>query len=298
MSPSANCVELFSPAKVNLFLAITGVRDDGFHALLSLVAPLQLGDRLHVHLHSDAGEDTMSCDFPGVPTGAENLVLRAAALLRKEVSVPGRFHFDLMKTIPAGAGLGGGSSNTAAALLGMNQLLGSPLDTQALCRLSAQLGSDCPLFIEGKATVMSGRGEVLEPLPQPALEALSGRRIILFRPDFGVSTAWAYGRMKANGSYYLPEEEAHTQLNGWLTEPTWDSLPLFNNLQDAVFEKFLALPALLQLLRKQHGLRCMMSGSGSCCFALPNEEASSGDIEATIKDALGENCFYADTRLG
>lgn len=298
MPTSPKSIEYFSPAKVNLFLAITSLRDDGFHELLSLVAPLAYGDRLAVtYLQQETGPDTLSCDYPGVPTGPENLVLRAAAAFRRHVLLEGRLEFSLQKQTPPGAGLGGGSSNAAVALRAMNDLLGEPLKESTLKETAAELGSDCPLFLEGKATLMSGRGEQLEVLPEEVLRTISGRRIVLFRPSFGISTAWAYGKMKSEGNLYLPEANARERLNAWLSKPKWNTFPLYNNLQDAVFKKYKALPALLELLRERHGVRCMMSGSGSCCFALTDEKTPGSILKDTITEAFGENCFFAETQL-
>lgn len=292
-----DAVREFCPAKVNLFLAITGVRGDGFHDLLSLVAPLDFGDWLGIRRAEPDEGERLNCAYPEVPTGPENLVLKAAVAFREAYPEAGYFVFDLDKRIPPGAGLGGGSSNAAAALRGMNRLCGEPLSAARLCELAATLGSDCPLFVAGRAVVMSGRGEVLEPLPERAAQVLAGQRLFIFRPGFGVSTVWAYREMKAAGRYYIPEAEARAQLGNWLEAPSWENLPLVNNLQDAVFAKHLALPAALQVLQERHGLRGMMSGSGSSCLVLPPDSVSGADLEQTVRESLGEDCLCVDCRL-
>ncbi|MDR2863956.1 MAG: hypothetical protein LBV54_08850, partial [Puniceicoccales bacterium] len=234
----------FAPAKINLLLAITGVRPDGFHSLVSLVSPIALGDTLWLEPGaSGEGQDTLACDFPGVPVDASNLVLKAAAVFREKVPHLPRLHFTLEKRVPHGAGLGGGSSDAAAALRLLNEVAGHPLDTAALEALAARLGSDCPLFLRGAPVIMRGRGERVEALTQAEASALRGRRLLLFKPAFGVSTAEAYAAMKASGGAdYVLEADAERRLAAWRAVPAQEALPLFNNMERAVFAKHLALP--------------------------------------------------------
>ena len=138
-------IKKFSPCKVNLMLAITGVREDGFHDLISLVTPTKFGDDLETELLPDgATSDTLSCDLEGVPCDESNLVIKAAKLFRQATGLEKYFKFDLEKRTPAGAGLGGGSSNGAIALASMNELCGKPLSMRQLEKIAAELGSDCP----------------------------------------------------------------------------------------------------------------------------------------------------------
>jgi 4-diphosphocytidyl-2-C-methyl-D-erythritol kinase len=293
-------VREFAPAKLNLFLAITGRRADGYHELVSVVTPLAMGDSLTLEAKVE-GVDTLACAMPEVPTDASNLVLKAAAAYRKRAGAeaPGPVHFILEKETPAGAGLGGGSSDAAAALRGMNQLAKRPLAAESLHDCAAEVGSDVPLFLAGVPVVMRGRGELVEPLGEKVAAALRGRDVLVFKPTFGVSTAWAYGRLKERGAeWYVPAEKAEGQLAKWAAAPTWETLPLENNLELPVFEKYLALPVLLEELRTKFGVRCRMSGSGSACFALLEPGGPRGEIEAVIRAAWGAECFVKFTKLG
>ena len=121
-------LEVFSPAKINWLLAVTGLRDDGFHELVSLVSPLNFGDHIRISWCDSDGADALSSDSKQIPLDANNLVLKAAALFKANTQLNGCFSFHINKRIPIGAGLGGGSSNAAAALIGMNRLLGEPVD--------------------------------------------------------------------------------------------------------------------------------------------------------------------------
>lgn len=291
---------VFSPSKINLTLAITGVRPDGFHDLVSLVAPLDWGDTLDVRVTQAAQADTLACDFPGVPTDATNLILKAAAALRAALPAkaqPPFAHFILKKRTPAGAGLGGGSGNAAAALLALNRLSPEPVGEDFLEKIAAEVGSDCPLFVRAKPVVMRGRGERLESLPPAAERAISGRRVCIFKPSFGINTGWAYGQMKAQAPrHYLPPAEAEAMLAAWMKDPSGD-LPLFNNMQGVAFEKYVALPALLERLRARFQVPCIMSGSGSACFALPKPDTDVAALRACVEDAWGPHAWVAECRL-
>jgi len=295
MNSSPSELTLPSPAKVNLMLSVHGRRADGFHELTSMVVALGFGDTLT--LRPGSSRDVLRCSDPAVPLGPENLVLKAAAAFRSRLGRAAYFEFDLDKRIPMGAGLGGGSSNAAVALCGMNQLSGEPFTNSVLCELAAELGSDCPFFIEGRAAWMSGRGEVIEPLAAEVAERLSGTRVVLFRPDFGVETASAYGRLAAGapGSYER-EAAAVARLNYFIERGTLGDL-LFNSFEGPVGSKYLAIPALLSQLRAA-GVECLMSGSGSCCFALLEKNgADVGQIEGIVRDAWGEAVFWVETSI-
>lgn len=298
-------LNLFSPAKINLFLAVTGRRADGFHDLVSVVAPLDFGDELEVRA-ADPDQFSLTCDQPGVPLGEDNLILRAARLFADATGWSGGATFHLRKEIPIGAGLGGGSSNAVAALRALNQLSGYNLDLAALTPLAAQLGSDCPLFLHDGPVVMRGRGEQVEALPAPAVARIAGRRVLVFKPAFGVPTPWAYGRLAelaadhdAGGSVYLPRDDAEQLLESWISDQSRDlDMLLFNSLERPVFSKFIALPALLAQLEREHGWRARMSGSGSACFGLLGETQTVQPLQAAICAAWGDTAYQQGCRLG
>ena len=283
----------FSPCKVNYMLAITGVRPDGFHNLVSLVAPTRFGDELFIE---EAGADSIECNLEGVPCDESNLVMKAAALFRRATMMNRFFKFRLEKKVPHGAGLGGGSSNGAAALLALNKICGEPLSMGELERLSATLGSDCPLFLSGKPVVMRGRGEEVSDLPQSARDLISSLKLLIFKPDFSINTGLAYKRMRELKNIYIPEAEAEKMLEDWLKNPSIESLPLVNNMQIPAFEKFPALEAIINFVKKEHNLPCLMSGSGSACFAITNgrDPEALPRLKAGIRERLGQSCFIAE----
>jgi 4-diphosphocytidyl-2-C-methyl-D-erythritol kinase len=289
-----------SPAKLNLYLAVTGRRADGFHDLLSLAAPVAWGDTLGVRLAG--GGFSLECDDPAVPLGEDNLVLRAARAFNACAGLELGAAFVLEKRIPMNAGLGGGSSNAVAALLALNELSGSPLDFARLEALAARLGSDCAMFLRKGPSVMRGRGESVEAPGGTAAGRISGRRAVLFKPAFGIGTAWAYGRLAgiADRSGYSPPDRAEARLGAWIASPAAPAEEiLHNDFERVVLPKFPAAGLLLARLRGDFGLEPHLSGSGSTCFALlPNDHPDPADgIAAAVREAWGPSSIFVETRL-
>lgn len=288
------------PAKLNLFLAVTGRRTDGFHSLVSLVAPVAFGDRLSVELIPGAGESMLTCDDATLPTGNDNLVLRAAAAFARAAGWSGRARFALEKRLPAGAGLGGGSSDAAGALRGLNELLGRPLLAEELATVAAEIGSDCPLFLQPGAVVMRGRGELVTPLSAEVARRLRGRRVLIFKPDFGVATVWAYRALAAGApNTYVNPTVAESRLAAWIGDPAAPLENLLgNSFEPVVFRKFLGMPVLLEELRSELGVPVTMSGSGSACFALvPDGNDAVEEILSRIRAAWGAGTWHTLTEL-
>jgi 4-diphosphocytidyl-2-C-methyl-D-erythritol kinase len=304
-------LSLSAPAKLNLFLAITGRRADGFHSLVSVVAPLTLSDTITVELRdrSLAGPRfELTCDDPDVPTDDSNLVLRAAQAFADATGWTGSASFRLQKKIPAGAGLGGGSSNAVATLRGLNRACGEPISAADLIGVAASLGSDCPLFLREGPVVMRGRGEEVADLPPPAISRLRGLRVLVFKPAFSIATAWAYRRLAEMAAapesragahdVYVPATVAEQRLQAWLSDPSVapDGL-LFNNLERPAFAKHVALPTLLDQLRRDFGLAPLMTGSGSACFAFLPPTVPVAAVRTAIASNWGESAYIVETSL-
>lgn len=296
-----SATDYFSPAKINLFLAVTGRRADGFHDLLSVVAPISFGDRLRVE--PAVSGFTLSCDDPSVPNDGRNLILKAAQAYATATGWTGGADFHLEKKIPIGAGLGGGSGNAVTALRALNDLTGGRLDATGMARLAADLGSDCPLFLHGGPLIMRGRGEMISPLFPGELARISGRRILVFKPAFSISTPWAFGelaRLAAAGARdaYMESRLAEAKIEQWRNAggAPLESL-LLNTMEAAAFGKYLALPAMVRRLRERFGVEARMSGSGSACFALLESEADAQPLVAAVREAWGESSFIAEAKL-
>ena len=284
-----------APAKVNLHLEVLGLRSDGFHELAMVMQSIDLADCLQFTNTADA-QITLSCDDPSLSTGADNLVLKAAELLRarsgfSELGVS----MHLEKRIPIGAGLAGGSSDGAAALVGLNALWGLGHPPAALESMAAELGSDMPFCVVGGTQLCFGRGEVLEPVA-PTTEGLA---VLLVKdPLVSVSTPWAYQRCKEiSGTNYLQGEMAFEQRRQALREAPWLQPlragcppPLRNDLQVVVAPETKAVQASIQLLQElPNALAVAMSGSGPSCFALFRDQdhcdQAAADLAPKLKTA-------------
>jgi len=286
--------EFFSPCKVNLMLAITNPRQDGFHDLISLVAPTKFGDTLKV-CKSDADKDTIKCNLEGVPCDESNLVIKAANLFREHCKLDEFFDFDLIKKVPHGAGLGGGSSNGAIALQAVNELCGDLLSLDELSKIAENMGADCPLFLRKKPIIMTGKGEVIEECTKEETTLLDSLKLLIFKPAFSINTGLAYKEMRSNPDYYISKENASEILNSWRKNPTLENLPLVNNMQLPAFKKFPILEIVIEEIKEKFQIPAMMSGSGSACFAVINK--LDNDSIAKLKDyifsAFGQSATIA-----
>ena len=265
-------MQLRAPAKINLSFRILGRRADGFHEIDTLMAPLSLHDELTLERRDEIERVEFVCDDPTLPSGDDNLAVRAARLLceatRKHVGLTIR----LRKRIPHGAGLGGGSSDAASVLLGLNRLLHGELSTEQLAALAAQIGSDVPFFIYESVAFCRGRGELVTPAALS--EPLS---VLLLKPEFSVPTPSAYSRWKdakeLPGISYAAQE--------------FRGFEFVNDLERPVFEKHVFLARMKMWLLAQPAVgAALLSGSGSTMLAVLHDSSSTDALAARAKDAL------------
>ena len=282
-------------AKINWFLKILGRRDDGFHEIESLIQKVSLHDVLKI-----SPSDKLSLKADGGIPEKENLVFKAASLLKSTYSVKTGAHMDLHKNIPVEAGLGGGSSDAAAALMGLNKLWSLGLSPDSLSEIAAKLGSDVPFFLYGPASFSYGRGEKLTPC-----RAIKRLHILLVKPPFEVSTAWAYQNLKTTG--LLKKGDHHTEKSGHLshdlpkltkkTEKVNNIKLLIRNIEEAQFSaisgsdlndlesvtsrEFHVIDEIKDLLLELGAVFSLMSGSGSTVFGVfrSREEAEAASKE-------------------
>ena len=265
-----------APAKINLHLEVLGLRPDGFHELAMVMQTLDLADTLRLRPTAD-GSISLSCDRNDLPTDGTNLIVKAAERLRGRLGLPELgVAISLEKRIPIGAGLAGGSSNGAAALVGLNHLWGGGLSRQQLLDVAAELGSDMPFCLDGATQLCFGRGEQLEPVP---LEHTPQLGVLLIKhPQASVSTPWAYGRCRElRSDFYLHSEDDFAQRRELLRRgPLLAALrgehplpPIRNDLQAVVEPEVESVREGLALLRQaETALAVAMSGSGPSLFAL------------------------------
>ena len=271
-----------SPAKINLWLRILGKRPDGFHEVQTRLCRLALGDTVEIE-HKGAGTAVaLTCSDPTVPLNESNLAMKALRAFESLTGKQSSWRIHLEKQIPAGAGLGGGSSNAATVLKGVNELAGSPLTQAQLIELGAQIGSDVPCFIlDSPAADGAGRGEQVTEVDFPWQLPL-----VLIKPPFPIPTPWAYKRwvdsQEIPGVLYAP------QLCHWGA--------MSNDLERPVFEKHILLPTLKTWLLEQSEVRvALMSGSGSTMFAITETPSQSAEVAAKAREWCGETSWVQST---
>ena len=181
-------LHLQAPAKLNLYLAVTGRRPDGYHDIVSVMVCVGLHDSLRVDL--GARGLTVASNTADVPEDDTNLALRAARMFFEATGHPANAAIQIRKRIPVGAGLGGGSSDAASMLTGLNRHFGTPLSQEALSHLGLKLGADVPFFIRGRPALATGIGERLAPF-----DHLAPANVLIVFPGLRVSTAEVYGRL-------------------------------------------------------------------------------------------------------
>ncbi|MFC6686866.1 4-(cytidine 5'-diphospho)-2-C-methyl-D-erythritol kinase [Jhaorihella thermophila] len=240
-------IEAFAPAKINLTLHVTGRREDGFHLLDSLVVFADLGDRLWLRPARQAGLSVTGPMAAGVPADARNLALRAARLIGAAVDIR------LEKTLPAAAGIGGGSSDAAAVLRALRQM------GHALPDRLEDLGADVPVCLLARAARMSGIGEVVEPV-----EGLPALPAVLVNPRVAVSTPDVFRRLERRDNAPMgpiPQNGDRTAFIDWLAAQR-------NDLQPAAESVAPVIGGVLRGLEAEGALLARMSGSGATCFGL------------------------------
>ena len=285
-------IRLLSPAKVNLFLRVLGKRPDGYHEIQSLAQPVSLFDEIAVSVEPGRGVG-LSASGRAVPGGGENLAVAAAAAYLEAAAVEKRVSVEIRKKIPLGAGLGGGSSNAAAALVGMNRLLGR-LGEEEIMSVAARLGADVAFFVRSTAAFMEGTGERVRTLSDFPLF----HYVIVF-PGTGVSTRDVYERWKEPES--SPERVDPAALAG---EFRRGRFPLENGLEEPLFGLFPKSASVAELFRSFGAESVLVSGSGSSVFSVfgergPAEEIyeylrTSDDFEVFLAEGISGRHFLAD----
>jgi 4-diphosphocytidyl-2-C-methyl-D-erythritol kinase len=255
-------MQLSAPAKVNYRLDVLGRREDGYHDLRMVMQRVDLCDELDISLSERPGI-RVACGSAGVPDGPGNIAWRAADRLVKLSGREAGIDISITKRIPVAAGLGGGSSDAAAVLMGVNELLGLGLSQERLMGIGVKLGADVPFFIFKRPALAEGIGDRLTPLDEvPALW------VVLVNPGIHVSTAWVYQNLqltKKVAAAIIPRSY------GSLDEVC---AVLANDLEPVTFARFPVVRELKEQLIAAGARGALMSGSGSTVFGLFAEEVA------------------------
>jgi 4-diphosphocytidyl-2-C-methyl-D-erythritol kinase len=271
-------------AKVNLTLDVGGKRPDGYHEVLSVIQTIDLWDILYCE--KVAQGITVSCSSPEVPSGPENLVYRALELLAARFS--GGLRVEVRKQIPVAAGLGGGSSDAAAALQAASLLYSLELKKEDLLSYAARIGSDVPFFILGGTALARGRGEIVEPLPEiPQLW------LVLVKPGFGVSTREVYSRFRLEEK----KEKRTPALLAALEQRDRRSFleALGNDLEGVVLSCYPEVAIWKKRLLDLGAEKALVSGSGPTVFGIFPGEKEAEKARKELSKEKGITVFLCKT---
>jgi len=272
-----------------------GRRPDGFHELETILQPVPLCDELSFERIAQGVE--LTCSQAELPTGPENLVHRAATAFFSASAVNAGVRIHLEKRVPLAAGLGGGSSNAAHTLAGLNELFDLPLSPTKLVELAAALGSDVPFFLLDKPALGTGRGERVQPL-EP-FSALRGNGMLLIHPGFGISTPWAYQELARFPKALRGEPGRASRLIQLLNSA---ELPVagrefYNSLEAPAFHKHPILTLFQEFLRENGAAAVLMSGSGSTTFALTTGAEAAETLRQIFLSKFGAAIWTAVVSL-
>jgi len=248
-------VILNAPAKVNLHLEIRDLQPDGYHEILSIVQAVPLFDRVHIRSLKEKNALRFCCEPP--IAGRKNIAAAAARMFKTACGLETGVEVRIEKRIPVGAGLGGGSSDAAAVLGGLNKMFSFPLSPARLHELAAELGSDVSFFLHGPAALMSGRGDTVEDL-KPRGDFV----LVLVYPGIPISTAEAY-------RWFDEDEErdrrtsASEDLKAQFEQKSPDSWTFFNSFQSTIESRYPLISEIMRELRKSGARLATLSGSGS-----------------------------------
>jgi 4-diphosphocytidyl-2-C-methyl-D-erythritol kinase len=283
-------IELRAPAKVNLFLEVLGRRDNGYHDIRSVIAPISLFDKVELEAIDGEVEVVMTPgpdlrDALEFPESGSNIAAKAANLIKKECGFAGGVRIRIEKNIPLGGGLGGGSSDAAAVLLGLNRLWKLGLSIDRICELGAKLGCDVPAFILGGPVSAEGLGEKVVRIPLSWNGSAGGWWLVLINPGFPVSTADIYSRIPG-ALTFQPERYKNMKFALGRLDLGKAAGNLFNALEAVACCKYPVLGILADRLRAAGALGVQVSGSGASLFGLAKSESDANRIEGDFRKGL------------
>jgi 4-diphosphocytidyl-2-C-methyl-D-erythritol kinase len=260
-------------AKINLGLLVLRRRPDGFHDIATVFHRIDLFDELEL---AASDRVTLASDDPAIPTDERNLCVRAALLLKEHLGISRGVDIRLTKRIPAGAGLGGGSSDAAVVLKHLPPLWGADIRKETLAGLALRLGSDVPYFLSTGSAFALGRGEILEPI-----DLRVPYTILLCNPGIHVSTAWAYAHVTLSAG--ADPGILKRLLHGTLPSPGELARGLRNDFEECVFREYPGVGALKRTMIDGGAIFASMSGSGSSVYGFFDDPTRAGGVAEQLR---------------
>lgn len=276
---------------MNFGLRVVGKRRDGYHLVDTVIVPVSLYDAIEITSPKNPPERrtpfprlTVTCDHPAVPGGKKNLAYKAACLFLNEHGIDREVHIHIEKHIPVGAGLGGGSTDAAATLLGLNRLFRIRYRQEELLRLALSLGADVPFFIRAIPARSQGIGERLRPVVN-----FPRYWLVILYPGIPVSTKWVYSNLRLK----LTKPTANTSITSKLRNPDNLGKLLVNDLESVTIARYPCVGALKEKLLKEGAAGALMSGSGSAVFGIFGSIVKAREAFNRLRKEEGVQAFLA-----
>jgi len=272
-------MNLQANAKINLFLNVIGKRNDGYHDIETVFQSINLHDKISIREIPSGIK--IHCSHPDIPLDQNNIAFKAAEKLIKSSKIDKGVEISIDKKIPIGSGLGGGSADAAATLIGINNIFDLGYSSSELMGVGAGLGADVPFCIMGGTAVGRGIGEILTPLP-----SLEDIWIVLVNPGFRVSTSWAYKKLnfkltKSEKNVSILSKSIDNYVSG-LDNLVTVSKHLYNIFESVVETEYPVIADLKKMLKSDKTLAILMTGSGPTLYGLMKDKASA----VYLKDSL------------
>lgn len=283
-------IEVKAYAKINLMLDIVSTRTDGYHDLFMIMQSIGIYDTVTVE-RIKGKKIVITCNIDDIPLDEENIAYKAAAAFFKDNNIKQQgIHIDIKKRIPHAAGLAGGSADGAGVIVALNELYGTNLTDDELCKIGVKIGADVPFCIKGGTLLAQGIGDVLskvKPLRQCA--------IVIAKPDFGVNTGKAYHQFDECGKEHTPDKF------GMLCAMQSRDLDLICSKMENVFEQFIEVPNRIdikQIMRENGAIGTCMSGSGPTIFGIFKNKEDAKSVIEPLKEYAKDICICTPVSKG
>ena len=297
MNGTPEIAKIFSPAKINFFFAVTGLRDDGFHDVVSINLPLNFGDEISIKLN-DCGKDELICQNDYI-NPVNNSILTAIKLFKEESKIEDNFKITLKKKIPISAGFGGGSSNAGTILKTLNKIYNNVLNISMIEKICTKIGADCSFFLSPKPCITTGIGDICHEIIDKFQSSLTQYKMFIIKPNFGINTSSAYKELRDNfQKLYISEQSANEKM-GNLIEAVIrgdEKLPLYNTFYDMLSlrnNNFIKLKTSMDDIHSN----VMLTGSGSGFFGICKSSRVLKYSKSVAKLIFGSDIFWREVSV-
>lgn len=297
MNDTPEIAKIFSPAKINFFFAITRLRKDGFHDVVSINLPLNFGDEISIKLN-DCEKDELICQNNDINL-TNNSILAAIKLFKEESKIEDDFKITLKKKIPISAGFGGGSSNTGTILKALNEIYDNVLNISTVEKICTKIGADCRFFLSPKPCITTGVGDICHEISDKFQSSLAQYKMFIFKPHFGINTSAAYKELRDNfQKLYISKQSANEKMENLIEAVIRgdEKLPLYNTFYDMLSLKYNNFIKLKTLMNDVHS-NVMLTGSGSGFFGICKSSKTLKYSKSAAELIFGSDVFWHEVSV-